>query len=129
MTLPQISIYEQVGGEATFYRLTDVFYQAIDSDPELRHMFQRDLTGAKERLALFLIQYFGGPATYSERRGQPRLRMRHLPFSIGPAERDRWVGHMIQAVDTVGIQEPARSQMVGYFERGATFMINRPDDG
>jgi hemoglobin len=127
MIVPQLTIFEQVGGEATFLRLADEFYQRIDLDPTIREMFPADLTGAKERLALFLIQYFGGPGTYSERRGHPRLRMRHVPFSIGKAERDIWVGHMLAAIDSLGIEEPARSQMIEYFERGATFMINRED--
>jgi hemoglobin len=128
MTLRQLSIYDQVGGEETFVRLADVFYGFVDADPEIRHLFPGDLTGAKDRLALFLIQYFGGPTTYSERRGHPRLRMRHAPFSIGWAERNRWVANMRRAIDSVGIAEPARGQMIDYFERGATFMINRPDE-
>ncbi len=88
-------------------------------------MFPDDRAGAEERLALFLTQYFGGPTTYSDRRGHPRLRMRHLPFAIGPAERDAWLGHMLAAIDELGIAEPARRAMREYFEHGATFMINR----
>jgi hemoglobin len=75
-------------------------------------------------LALFLIQYFGGPDTYSAQRGHPRLRMRHIPFRIDRAGRDVWVGHMLAAIDEVGITEPAGTAMREYFERGATFMIN-----
>ncbi|MDB5076642.1 MAG: globin [Chloroflexi bacterium] len=127
MQVPQLTIFEQVGGAATFIRLADEFYRRIDTDPDIRGMFPADLTGAKERLGLFLIQYFGGPSTYSEQRGHPRLRMRHVPFSIGQAERDIWVGHMLGAIDSLGIEEPARTQMIEYFERGATFMINRDD--
>jgi hemoglobin len=127
MALTQITVYDLVGGSDTFFRLADTFYRRIDADPFLRPMFPDDLEGAKERLALFLIQYFGGPSTYSERRGHPRLRMRHLPFSIGRAERDAWLGHMLAAIDAIGIAEPARSQMREYFERGATFMINRDE--
>jgi hemoglobin len=125
MSLPQLTIYDQVGGEPTFRRLADTFYRRIDGDPHLRAMFPADLSGAKERLALFLIQYFGGPGTYSEQRGHPRLRMRHIPFAIGARERDIWVGHMLAAIESVGIPEPARTHMIEYFERGATFMINQ----
>jgi hemoglobin len=75
------------------------------------------------------VQYFGGPAHYSATRGHPRLRMRHMPFTIGLAERDAWVGHMLAAIDEAGIPEPARSAMRGYFERGATFMINQAEGG
>jgi hemoglobin len=127
MTLPRLTVYDLVGGSDTFFRLTDRFYRRIDADPFLRPMFPADLEGAKERLALFLIQYFGGPTTYSERRGHPRLRMRHIPFSIGQAERDVWLGHMLAAIDECGITEPARAPMRDYFERSATFMINRDD--
>ncbi len=123
-TLPRMTVYDLVGGEETFFRLAHAFYQRIAGDPFLRPMFPDDLEGAKERLALFLIQYFGGPGTYSERRGHPRLRMRHIPFAIGQAERDAWLGHMLEAIDELGIEEPARTQMRDYFERGATFMIN-----
>lgn len=128
MTLPRLTVYDLVGGSDTFVRLADRFYRRIDTDSFLRPMFPADLEGAKERLALFLIQYFGGPGTYSERRGHPRLRMRHIPFSIGQAERDVWLGHMLAAIDDCAIAEPARSQMRDYFERSATFMVNRNDE-
>ena len=109
----------------TFHRLAHTFYERIDHDPFLRPMFPADLAGAKERLALFLIQYFGGPTTYFDQRGHPRLRMRHIPFSIGQAERDAWLGHMHAAIDVLGVDEPARTMMRDYFEGAATFMINR----
>ena len=125
MTLPQMTIFDLVGGEPFFYRLAHEFYERIDRDPVLRPMFPDDLTGPKERLALFLIQYFGGPATYSERRGHPRLRMRHIPFSIGRAERDAWLGHMLAAIDSMELPELARQSMRDYFERTATFLINQ----
>lgn len=128
MTLPRMTVYDLVGGEETFFRLAHALYQRIDRDPLLRPMFPTDLAGAEERLALFLIQYFGGPATYSERRGHPRLRMRHLPFAIGQAERDAWLGHMLQAIEEIGIDEPARTMMRDYFEGAATFMINRAEE-
>jgi hemoglobin len=79
------SVYDLVGGMETFRRLADAFYQRIENDPFLRPMFPRILTSARERQALFLAQFFGGPALYSEKRGHPRLRMRHIPFDIGPS--------------------------------------------
>src|SRR5689334_14680114 len=110
------TIYAQVGGRETFRRLVDAFYARVEADPRLRPMFPADLGPGKEHQLLFLIQYFGGPTEYGERRGHPRLRMRHAPFPIGPAERDAWLSHMLAAVDEAGIAEPARSAMRSYFE-------------
>jgi hemoglobin len=118
------AIFTLVGGMPTFQRLADAFYRRVERDASLRPMFQADLQQASEHLALFLAQYFGGPDDYHQQRGHPRLRMRHLPFRIGPAERDAWVGHMLGALDEVGIPEPARTLMEEYFERSATFLIN-----
>lgn len=121
------SVYEQVGGMETFRRLADAFYRRFEADPLLRPMMPGDLGPARERQALFLAQFFGGPGTYSEMRGHPRLRMRHLPFSIGRAERDAWMAHMLDAMEEVGIEEPAYTTMRRYFEDAATFLINRPE--
>lgn len=121
----RLSVFDFVGGEETFRRLVHVFYSRVYADPLLRPQFPDDRAGAEERLALFLMQYFGGPATYSERRGHPRLRMRHIPFTIGQAERDAWLDHMLAAIDEIGIAEPARTAMRDYFDYGATFMINQ----
>lgn len=121
------SVYEQVGGMETFRRLADAFYTRVENDPDFRPLFPGNLIPARERQALFLAQFFGGPALYSEKRGHPRLRMRHLPFAIGRTERDRWMGHMIAAMEEVGIPEPARTTMRRYFEDAATFLINRPE--
>ena len=118
------SLYEQVGGDPTFRRLVDAFYARVERDPLLRPIFPPDLGPGKEGQFLFLTQYWGGPPRYQEQRGHPRLRMRHAPFRIGQAERDAWVGHMLAAIDEVGIPEPARAQLREYFETGATFMIN-----
>jgi hemoglobin len=120
------TLYDRVGGDDTFRRLVDAFYARIERDPLLRPLFPADLGRGKEHQFLFLTQYWGGPARYAEQRGHPRLRMRHSPFAIGPAERDAWVRHMIAAIDEVGIGEPMRGEMVAYFERAATFMINQP---
>ncbi|MCG8348575.1 MAG: globin [Chloroflexales bacterium] len=119
------SIFEFVGGEATFRRLVDIFYARIASDPLLRPLFPADLEQGKEYQFLFLIQYFGGPTQYNNMRGHPRLRMRHAPFPIGQRERDAWLGHMLAAIDEVGIAEPARSTMRNYFEHASTAMINQ----
>jgi hemoglobin len=91
----------------------------------LRPMYPSDLGDAKRHLSLFLQQYFGGPATYSEQRGHPRLRMRHFPFTIGQAERDAWMKHMRAAVEAEHLDAPLESLLLEYFERAATFMINR----
>jgi len=123
---PRLGVYGLVGGEETFRRLAHAFYDRVYADPVLRPMFPDDRAGAEDRLALFLMQYFGGPQTYSQQRGHPRLRMRHIPFAIGQAERDAWLGHMWEAIDAIRIAEPARTAMRDYFEGGATFMINRP---
>lgn len=119
------TIYEQVGGAPTFERLVDAFYRRVERDPLLRPMFPADLELGKEHQRLFLIQYFGGPGDYGQRRGHPRLRMRHAPFAIGQAERDAWLTHMLAAVDEIGIVEPARSAMRSYFEMAASAMQNQ----
>lgn len=122
------TVYDQIGGDVAFRRLVDAFYIRVEQDPVLRPLFPSDLTEGKEYQFLFLTQYWGGPARYAEQRGHPRLRMRHFPFAIGQKERDAWVGHMVAAIDEVGIPEPARSQMIEYFDRVGTFMINKPED-
>ena len=99
-----VSFYEAVGGEETFRRLTHLFYQGVAADPQLRAVYpSKDLGPAEEHLRLFLIQYWGGPATYNELRGHPRLRMRHRHFGIGEAERDAWLRHMRAALDQIGL--------------------------
>ena len=105
-------------------RLVDNFYDRVAADPLLRPLFPPGFREPKERLALFLAQYFGGPAIYSEQRGHPRLRMRHLPFRIGRAERDAWLGHMLAALEESNIPEAARAPMRTYFADASTFMIN-----
>jgi len=123
----RMTIYELIGGEETFRRLVHAFYGRVYADPYLRPLFPDDRAGAEERLTLFLAQYFGGPATYSEQRGHPRLRMRHVPFTIGQRERDAWLGHMLSALDESAIAEPARWAMRDYVAHAATFMINQGD--
>ncbi len=122
------TVYQQIGAN-TIRQLVDTFYHRIEQDPELRPIFPPDLEQGKEGQFLFLVQYFGGPGHYSETRGHPRLRMRHAPFSIGQHESELWLGHMLAAIDIVGIPEPARTTMREYFERSAPFMVNRFEQG
>jgi hemoglobin len=120
------SIFELAGGEATFRALVGRFYSGVAADPVLRAVYpEEDLSGAAERLTLFLIQYWGGPATYSEQRGHPRLRMRHQPFAIGQPERDAWLRRMTEAVDSLGLANSVRKAFLDYFETASTAMINR----
>ena len=124
------TVYELVGGEGAFRLLVERFYARVADDPLLRPIYpEADLAGATERLTLFLIQYWGGPSTYTERRGHPRLRMRHVPFAIGQAERDAWLGHMTAAVDSLELAPPIRKALVDYFEAASGAMINRPAVG
>ena len=102
------------------------FYAAVAADPLLRPIYPNDLAESERRLRLFLIQYFGGPETYSAERGHPRLRMRHLPFAIDRAARDAWIEHMTRALESLDIPDAARDAMRRYFEEAATFLINRP---
>jgi hemoglobin len=125
---PERGFYELVGGEPTFRKLVDEFYAGVAADPLLRPLYpEEDLTAANERLRLFLIQYWGGPGTYSEQRGHPRLRMRHAPFRVGPEERDAWLRHMRRAVDTLDLPGPQEERLWEYLERAAFFMVNTFD--
>jgi hemoglobin len=124
-TIADQTIFEQIGPEG-FEQLLERFYGAVAADPLLRPIYPEDLAESQRRLRLFLIQYFGGPETYSTERGHPRLRMRHLPFAIDRAARDAWVGHMTRALESLDIPDPARDEMRRYFEDAATFLINRP---
>ncbi|SDZ41466.1 hemoglobin [Micromonospora pattaloongensis] len=122
------TFFEAVGGEPTFRRLVEVFYSGISDDPLLRPMYpEADLGPATERMTLFLMQYWGGPNTYSAQRGHPRLRMRHAPFRIGVAERDAWLRHMRHAVDSLGLPADQHAMLWDYLERAAHFMVNAPE--
>ncbi len=124
------SVYELAGGEETFRLLVQRFYAGVAGDSLLRPLYpEADLAGATERLTLFLIQYWGGPATYTERRGHPRLRMRHIPFAIGEAERDAWLAHMTAAVESLDLPAAVRTAFLDYFERASFAMINQPSAG
>lgn len=124
------TLYDLVGGEPVFRLLVERFYARVAGDPLLRPIYpEADLAGATERLTLFVIQYWGGPSTYSDRRGHPRLRMRHVPFAIGQAERDAWLRHMTAAVDSLEFAPAIRKTLLDYFEAASRAMINRPAVG
>ncbi|MBO2445766.1 globin [Actinomadura barringtoniae] len=123
----QVTFFEAVGGEETFNRLVHRFYQGVAEDPLLRPLYpEEDLGPAEERLRLFLIQYWGGPNTYSAQRGHPRLRMRHAPFVIGEAERDAWLHHMREAVDELELPEQLETMLWNYLTMAAQSMVNAP---
>ena len=122
----RVTFYEAVGGEPTFRRLVARFYQAVAGDPVLRAVYpDEDLSAAEERLRLFLMQYWGGPATYSERRGHPALRMRHARFAIGPAERDAWLRHMTAAVEELELPPQLAAPLREYLATAAAALVNR----
>ena len=121
---PEATPYQRWGGEAFFVALVDRFYAEVDTDPRLRHMYPEDLTEPKAHLALFLGQYWGGPSTYNEQRGAPRLRMRHVPFVIGTAEADACLGHMTDAVLAAGMTPADQAQMLDYLKMAAKSLIN-----
>lgn len=122
-----MSLYEAVGGPGFFEALVDRFYEGVAADPDLRSLYPEpdDLAGARRRLALFLAEYWGGPARYSEERGHPRLRMRHAPFAIDADKRDRWLTHMRAAVDAADPPAEVRAALLEYFALGAEAMRNR----
>jgi hemoglobin len=129
-----VSFYEAVGGEEAFRRLVHRFYQGVADDPVLRPVYPaKDLGPAEEHLRLFLIQYWGGPRTYDELRGHPRLRMRHAPFRIGEAERDAWLRHMRESLDELKLDEALDAQLWDYLVMAAHSLVNvlpdRPDLG
>lgn len=122
-------LYGRLGGMPFFKGLVDRFYEGVALDPVLLPLYPEphDLAPARHRLTLFLAQYWGGPATYSEERGHPRLRMRHNPFPIGIVERDRWLVHMRAAMDATTIPDDARARLDGYFTMAADAMRNREE--
>ena len=127
-TLPSArSFYDEVGGAPTFERLVSRFYAGVRTDPVLAPLYpEDDWDGAEHRLRSFLEQYWGGPTTYSQERGHPRLRMRHAPFAIGAAERDAWLSHMREAVDSLELSPEQGATLWGYLEMAAQSMQNRP---
>lgn len=119
-------LFERVGGMDFFVRLVDEFYAGVVTDEVLWPLYpdQSDLDGAKHRLTLFLAQYWGGPTTYMEERGHPKLRLRHMPFRVGPLERDRWLVHMARAVEAVIADPATRDELMAYFVPAAEHLRN-----
>lgn len=124
----QSTFYEQVGGHEVFDGIATRFYAAVQNDPILFEMYPKDdVEGAKERLRMFLEQYWGGPTTYSELRGHPRLRMRHMPYHINPDARDRWLKHMRAAVAGANLSPLHETTLLDYLDRAAHAMVNTFD--
>lgn len=129
------TVYELVGGQRFFDDLVNRFYDAVESDPVLRPLYPRDLRPSRARLAGFLAQYWGGPPRYSEMRGHPRLRLRHMPFAIGRAEREAWMEHMTAALDAAAVADGTgrrlpdeiRDLMFDHFDNAAAFLVNKAD--
>ena len=120
------SLFDRAGGTPFFERLVDRFYTGVETDALLRAVYpEPDLAGARRRLTLFLIQYWGGPTTYDQERGHPRLRMRHAPFGIGPAERDRWLHHMRAAIAETAATPDVADELERYIAMAAEAMRNR----
>ena len=117
------TIYQQIG-EEQIRKLAKVFYEGIEDDKLLRPMYPKDLVPAEERFALFLIQFFGGPTTYSDQRGHPRLRMRHFPYTIDLNAREQWMKHITVAMEQIEVDDFTREQMMQYFHRASLHMIN-----
>ena len=120
-----VTFYEAVGGAPTFRKLVARFYEGVATDPLLRPMYpEEDLEPAEERLRMFLEQYWGGPTTYSDQRGHPRLRMRHAPFAVTPAAKDRWLVHFRAGLDAVDLTPEQDAQFWDYVTHAAQFMVN-----
>jgi len=128
MEQPQETFYDAVGGADTFHRIVARFYELVAEDEILRRLYpEDDLAGAEERLRMFLEQYWGGPRTYSDQRGHPRLRMRHVPFQIGPFERDAWLRCMhvaVASIDSTTLDDEHRKALLDYLEMAAHSMVN-----
>jgi len=123
------TFYDAVGGHPTFVRIVDRFYQGVATDPDLRPLYPgEDLAPAAHRLTMFLEQYWGGPTTYSDQRGHPRLGMRHAPFAVTPRARDRWLTHMRAAIDEADLSSEHTAQLWDYVERAAHFLVNTFDE-
>ncbi len=120
------SLYDAVGGEPVFRQLVGDFYAGVASDPVLRPLYPEDLGPAEDRLRMFLVQYWGGPGTYSEQRGHPRLRMRHVAWQVGERERDAWLHLMRAAVERIDVPEGARAAIWEHLERAAYSLVNHP---
>ena len=127
--MSEATFYERAGGSKVFKELTKKFYQKVSVNPILKPMYpEEDLGPAAERLRMFLEQYWGGPSTYQEQRGHPRLKMRHMPFKINPLARERWLLHMRAAVESIQLAPLLEAELWGYLDRAATAMLNTFED-
>ena len=127
MTEPQQTFYDAVGGAETFRVLTAKFYEQVATDEILRPLYPEDDLGpAERRMRMFLEQYWGGPRTYSDERGHPRLRMRHAPFEVTHEAKDRWLVHFRAGLDAAELTPEQDAQFWAYAEHAATFMVNSP---
>lgn len=122
----EVSLYQEVGGSDFFVELVNKFYEGVVNDEIIISLYpdRNDLEGAKERLSLFLMQYWGGPTTYSDERGHPRLRQRHFPFAIGERERDHWLMHMQSAIDAMPTSDSVRTRLSEYMSNAAQHLVN-----
>lgn len=128
VTVEQQTFYDEVGGAPTFRALVSRFYELVREDEILRPLYpEDDFDGAERRLRMFLEQYWGGPRTYTDERGHPRLRMRHVPFRIGPLERDAWLRCMqtaVASIDAATVDDAHRQALLDYFDMAAQHMVN-----
>jgi hemoglobin len=123
------SLYDRIGGTDAFRRLVEVFYEGVADDPVLRPLYpEQDLGPAADRLRLFLEQYWGGPHTYSDQRGHPRLRMRHAPYRVDADARDRWLAHMRAGVDALELDPETDAELWNYLLMAAHSLVNTMDD-
>lgn len=121
------TFFDEIGGQEFFNQLVDGFYIGIEHDPVLRPMYpEGDMSDAKRHLALFLGQYWGGPSTYGDERGHPRLRMRHMPFVVDADARDRWLTHMSTSLNQLDVPEHLRDQLWTYLVTAAHSLVNTP---
>lgn len=123
------TLFQRAGGQPFFEALTRRFYSAVATDPVLSRVYPSDpgeFEQARVHLELFLVQFWGGPPVYNEMRGHPRLRLRHSPFAIGPAERDAWMEHMTTAVKAGGLSQLDEMQFLSYLKGAADQLMNRP---
>lgn len=123
---PLAAIYRRIGSDEPYYRLVEEFYRGVENDPLLRPLYPEDLSEAKRNLSLFLIQRTGGPTTYSDERGHPRMRARHMPFKIGIPERDAWLKNMGMALAAVPEFKEEKECLSEFFRSFATFLVNQP---
>lgn len=129
-TPPPETFYDRIGGSDTFRRLTESFYRGVATDPVLRPLYaEQDLEPAQKRLQMFLEQYWGGPTTYSELRGHPRLRMRHGGWRIGEREREAWLSHMRTGLDELGLEPEQETQLWDYLVMAAYSLVNEAPAG